>query len=253
MTQRREASPRAAAAGPRVGTLEQRLAWLERGSDEFLSLVDSLADGDFARPSALPGWTVAHVVAHVAYNASALSRLVQWARTGEENRMYASVDARNAEIEQGAALRPDELRALAHSADERLRSGLAELPGERWQAEVLTAQGRTVPATEIPWMRTREVWIHGVDLGAGATYAGFPADLVDALIDDLVAWRGKRGDEPALLLRPTDRDRTWEIPGEGAEPVVVTGEAAALSAWLTGRGGDVSAEDGSVPDLGRWL
>ena len=44
-----------------------------------------------------------HVVAHVHYNARALRRLVQWATTGTENRMYASPEQRASEIEAGAA------------------------------------------------------------------------------------------------------------------------------------------------------
>ena len=44
-----------------------------------------------------------HVVAHVHYNARALGRLVQWATTGTENRMYASPEQRASEIEAGAA------------------------------------------------------------------------------------------------------------------------------------------------------
>ena len=39
-----------------------------------------------------PGWSRRHVVAHVGYNARALTRLVEWAKTGIETPMYASAD-----------------------------------------------------------------------------------------------------------------------------------------------------------------
>lgn len=42
-----------------------------------------------------------------------------------------------------------------------------DLPDANWTHEVRTAQGRTVPASETVWMRTREVWVHAVDLDNG--------------------------------------------------------------------------------------
>jgi len=65
------------------------------------------------------------------------------------------------------------------------------LTAEQWQTPVLTAQGRRVPATEIPWMRSREVMIHAVDLGTGVNFADLPADFLETLCTDI---RGKRGD-----------------------------------------------------------
>ena len=222
--------------------LTQRLAWADEGSRVFLERLDHLPDSAFGDESRLPGWTNAHLVAHVGYNARALSRLVHWAATGEETPMYVSPEARNEEIEEGAKLSPTELRTLATETDERLRAELAELT--EWDAKVRTAQGRIVAATEIPWMRTREVWIHAVDLGTGLDFTDFPADLVDALITDIAGTRASRDQGPALVLRPQDREREWRIGGNGK---VVDGKAAELCRWLAGRG----TLDG--PELGRWL
>ncbi|TNC22404.1 maleylpyruvate isomerase family mycothiol-dependent enzyme [Amycolatopsis alkalitolerans] len=218
-------------------------AWLDEGSRLFLDQLDLVPDSAFAKPCLLPGWTTAHLVAHTAYNAKALSRLVRWARTGEETPMYASTDARDAEIEQGAKLPVSELRSLVRETDSRLRAELAALTD--WNAEVRTAQGRAVPASEIPWMRTREVWIHAVDLGTGVGFEDFPRELVDALIADVVGLRQSRDQGPALVLTASDRSAGWEIAG--AEPAVVRGTAAELCRWICGRGG----LDG--PELGRWL
>jgi len=222
--------------------LTQRLAWVDEGSRVFLERLEQLPDRAFGAESTLPGWTNAHLVAHVGYNARALSRLVHWARSGEEMPMYASPEARNEEIEDGAKLSATELRTLAVESDARLRRELAELTA--WDAKVRTAQGRTVPATEIPWMRVRELWIHAVDLGTGFDFTDFPADLVDALITDIAATRSSRDQGPALVLRPADRGREWRIGENGR---VVGGTAAELCRWLAGRG----KLDG--PDLGRWL
>lgn len=153
----------------------------------------ALADLD--GPSLLPGWTRKHIAAHLALNAEALSNLVHWARTGEERRMYSSPDQRNTDIE-GGALRPAyELRAWFDESARSLSEQMGELTVEQWRAPVLTAQGRRVPATEIPWMRSREVMIHAVDLGTGVIFADLPPDFLETLGTDI---RGKRGDVPEV-------------------------------------------------------
>ncbi|GAA4237255.1 maleylpyruvate isomerase [Streptosporangium album] len=219
-------------------------AWLEEGTALFTACLDA---ADLDAPSRLPGWTGRHLAAHVAYNAKALTRLVHWARTGEETPMYAGAEARDAEIEAGAALGPAVLRGLVAETAEELRSALEGLSDLQWRAQVVTAQGRTVPATEIPWMRVREVWVHAVDLGAGARFDDFPPDLVDALLTDVTQSRLRRGQEPSFTLAPHDRDRTWGADASGPH---VTGPAARIAAWMTGRG---EAPEASLPAPGRWL
>ncbi|MBD3008267.1 maleylpyruvate isomerase N-terminal domain-containing protein [Streptomyces sp. 5-10] len=78
-----------------------------------------MTDVGFARPSALPGWSRAHLVAHVARDADALVNLLNWARTGVETSMYASADQRAREIEEDARRRPEDLRAELLAADGR--------------------------------------------------------------------------------------------------------------------------------------
>jgi maleylpyruvate isomerase len=179
--------------------------WMDEGTRLVLTTVDTLADKEFDAPTLLPGWTRRHVVAHLHYNAEALRRLVLWARTGVESRMYASTEQRNAEIEAGSKLPPAQLRALVHGSATALAADLDALPEPAWRNEVVTAQGRTVPATAIVWMRTREVAVHAVDLAAGADFADLPADLVRALIDDTLTRRLAGGHGPALARWLTGR------------------------------------------------
>jgi maleylpyruvate isomerase len=73
-----------------------------------------------------------------------------------------------------------------------------------------------VPATEIPWMRARELAVHAVGLDAGVAFGDLPDDLVVGLLTDVVTKRATSGEGPAL------------------------------AAWLTGR----STEP---PTLGPWL
>lgn len=78
------------------------LEWAAKGTAAFEAAVHWLTDSGLTMPSYLPGWSRAHVVAHVARNADALVNLLTWARTGVETPMYASGDQRAREIEEGA-------------------------------------------------------------------------------------------------------------------------------------------------------
>jgi maleylpyruvate isomerase len=150
---------------------------------------------DLDAPSALPGWKRRHVAAHLSLNAEALANLVHWARTGEERPMYPSPEARNAAIEAGALRPEDELRSWYDESSAGLADAMAALTDDQWQASVRTAQGAPIPATRIPWMRSREVLIHAVDLATGLTFADLPPDFLEALCEDI---HTQRGDLPTL-------------------------------------------------------
>ncbi|HEY8479812.1 MAG TPA: maleylpyruvate isomerase family mycothiol-dependent enzyme [Spirillospora sp.] len=190
--------------------------WMDEGTRLFLGVVDRLTDDELSAPTALEGWTRRHVVAHVHGNAEALRRLLSWAATGVENRMYASRRQRAEEIEATAALPAGELRALVHESARRLAEDVDALPEEAWRRPVVTATGRTVPAEEIPWMRAREVLVHAVDLQHGLTFADLPEEF------------------------------NARLAAEAAARHAAAGQGAALAAWLTGRARE-------APSLGPWL
>jgi uncharacterized protein (TIGR03083 family) len=191
-------------------------AWLNDATELMLGAVDQLDDAAFATPSPLPGWSIGHIVAHLHFNAEALGRLAGWARTGVEASMYTSTAQRNSDIEAGATLPPAELRRLVHASARALNESFDALTPKLWANTVVTAQGRTVPATELVWIRFREVAVHGIDLGTGINVADFPADAVANLVEEIVAKR------------------------------LAAGEGPGLAAWLTGR---VNAG----PPLGPWI
>lgn len=228
-------------------------AWMEGGTRLLLEAVDQLSDDELDGPTALTGWTRRHLIAHVGYNAQALRRLASWALTGQRSPMYASAEQRAGEIAEGAAWEAERLRAFVAQTATALSDDLAALEDEAWQREVVTAQGRTVPATEIPWMRTREVAVHAVDLEAGLSFDDLPVDLCAALVADVAALRSRRGDGPALTLTTPDGE-VWHVAGDRA-PEAVRADPRALARWLTGRGpaGLLTTDGRPVPALGPWI
>lgn len=234
----------------------QVLEWMKEGEARFLERVDGLTDEELRAASALPDWTRAYVAAHVARNAEAMSRLLSWARTGEETAMYPDVDTRNREIETAARQLPDALRADVRATSAQFDAAIVGLPEQAWSARVRTFHGREVSASATLWMRTREVWLHLVDLGAGVSVESWPGDLVDTALDEVTATMSGREDAPSWLLRATDRDRDWQVgPGGGDMPQQeVSGTAANLLAWLTGRStGEGLATEGVLPVPPHWM
>ena len=206
-------------------TLTDARRWAAQGTTGFLDAVDRLTEDQYEAPSLLPGWTRKHLVAHVAANADALGNLVQWATTGVRTPMYASLEERDAGIARGAVLTGTELTSWCRRAAATLEESMSQLTEAQWLAQVVTAQGRTVAATEIPWMRSREILVHAVDLGTGVEFADLPADYLEALVVDVCT---KRDIDAAAL------------PG---------GPLPDVAAWLAGRPHHLT----TAPDLGPWL
>ncbi len=208
---------------------EHALGWMRHGQRLFDETVAGLDADSSGAPSGLPAWSRGHLTAHVAANADALLNLARWAATGVERPMYASPEERAEGIAQGGLLPAEELVAWQARSSAALEAALAELTEDQWRREVRTAQGRIVPATEIPWLRAREVLVHAVDLELGITFAALPDDFLIALEEEVRLRRGP------------------ELPP-------VNGTLANRVAWLTGRPHDVRLPDGTpADDLGPWL
>src|SRR6266487_1625890 len=216
----------------------------------FMAALAQVSDDQLSAPSALPGWTGRHVLSHVGHNARAVGRLAHWAATGEPTPMYSGPSARAAEIALGARWDPDRLRSFVEVEQDALIAAFEKLDVERWATEVVTAQGRHVSAASLPWLRTREVWVHAADLHGAADFPDFPPPLLDELIADVLRFR-RDAREEALQVRPTDRDIT--LPFDGQAPAVwIEGGSADVARWLTGRGAaNIRASDQSpLPTLG---
>ena len=232
------------------------IGWMRDGEQFLARTIDAAMPMD--RRSLLPGWDRATVVSHVAGNAAALVNLLRWAATGVETPMYASPQAREDAIAQWrAADAPALLSHVEHTRAE-LDEAVSSLPEAAWEHEVRTNSGRIASASVVPWMRVREVYIHAVDLDAGASFSDVPGDVVTALIDDAVQFLSAKPDCPVRALRAGDQH--WQLGG-GAEAdgtdingSNIDGTATALLAWLIGRsGGEDLTSAGPLPALPRWL
>src|SRR5713101_4454332 len=90
---------------------------IDQATQRLLGTARVITEPDLREPSLLPGWTRAHVLAHLARGADAMRNLLVGVRSGQDRPAYASAEARQAGIEQGARMRAKELVAdVADSA-----------------------------------------------------------------------------------------------------------------------------------------
>src|SRR6476659_1888893 len=145
---------------------------LAEASQRLIRTVDRLEEAAWAQPSGLPGWTRAHVVAHLALNAEALAAVLRGLLSAEPTPMYRSQDARDADIEELAAAAPSELRARLLAGTTEIADAIAATPEDLGGTRIERVPGgdRTFPAGAVPGMRLREVEIHHADLRAGYTH-----------------------------------------------------------------------------------
>jgi maleylpyruvate isomerase len=228
---------------------DQTLTWMHDGTERLRAQLGELSDQALDGQTALPGWNRRYLFSHLAANADALCNLLHWARTGEERRMYVSAQARDEGIAAGAMAPSAELRARFESASAALAADFEAMTAEAWDAKVITAQGLTRSANEIPWMRVREVYIHAIDLATGTTFADLPPEFVSALLDEVTVSRSAKGGGPALVIAAADTGGRWDIAGSGA-PVPVTAPLPDLASYLTGRPAPALS---TAPVLPPWL
>jgi len=241
---------------------EVATALLTESSARVIRTVDGFHGDDWSTPSLLPGWTRAHVVAHLALNAEGLARALRGlvadddedADVDEPRSMYDSDEKRDSDIVELAAADPSEIRERLLGGATLLNEAIEALPADRWDDRVeRTPGGRQFRADAVPGMRLRELEIHHVDLGAGYTTGDWSLEFAEHLLDAMPK-RLRLGD--AVEIRPLDSQRTWLLgDGEAEYPVpVVTGPAADLAWWLTGRAvpDTVSCSRGELPSIESW-
>ncbi|MFC8451203.1 maleylpyruvate isomerase family mycothiol-dependent enzyme [Kitasatospora sp. NPDC057223] len=240
----------ATSAGTGTARAAAGLRLVADATAHLLRSVAELPPEAVAGPSALPGWTRGHVLTHLARNADSLVNLLDGARTGRDIPQYATPEARDQDIEDGAPRPLDLQLADLHESAERFTMAAAALDDAAWGAEVRHRAGYVFGAFEIPWRRLVEVEYHHVDLDAGYTPAHWPERFAVVEFHRLTAALDSRAGLPALLLvsdDTADRAHTGTAhvtPGTPATPdgaagddtaLTVEGPVRALTAWLSGR------------------
>jgi maleylpyruvate isomerase len=148
---------------------------IDDATQRLLGTARVIAEADLRQPSLLPGWTRAHVLAHLARNADALRNLLVGARSGQQRPAYASPQAREADIEHDAGQPAKALMADVADSAMALRTVSRQLPDDAWRFPVRIMDSEPFPAAQLLTRRLVEVELHHGDLGTGYGPADWPA------------------------------------------------------------------------------
>jgi maleylpyruvate isomerase len=170
--------------------------------------ITGLEDDVARRPSLLPGWTVGHVLTHIARNGDSLVWRLEGAARGELRDQYpGGLEQRAGDIEDGAGRPAAELRRDVEETSRAVERVMADLSPGGWDAPSRTSRGVVETSRDAALSRWREVVVHHGDLGLGPV--PFPPALVDIWLPRELPRLAERSD-PAELL-------SWVI-GRGEPP-----------------------------------
>ena len=172
----------------------------------ILGVDDSVA----RRSSLLPGWTVGHVLTHLARNAEAMCSRIEGVMRQQVVEQYpGGAVGRAAAIDAGAARDAHRIVDDAVHWADRLDRVFADVSDDSWSRPVSTVGGAEHPVALLPYRRWREVEVHLADLDLGFTSREWSLGLVERMLPDLVAGLPARA-EPRELA-------TWLL-GRGLPP-----------------------------------
>lgn len=208
------------------------LAGARAATARLLASLDAVDPAELRSPSRLPGWSRAHVVAHLAGNADSHVRMLDGCLAGQVRSQYdGGREAREAAID---ALAADPAVAMAQhrracaDLDERWQ----RMAAAHWSRDVLRLDRGPEPARGLAWARWREVEMHRVDLGLGHEPAEWDPVFAERLLEELLDRTGLRADVDER----------------------VRGGVPELAAWLSGRsdGSGLQVLHGDLPVPPPW-
>src|SRR5690348_3081150 len=110
--------------------------WLDgcvQAHRRLLETVAPLTDQQARRDSLLPGWTVGHIVTHLARNAEGHAGMIASAAKGQVEAQYpGGAEQRDRDIAAGQGRGAAELLTDLQAATQRLEQAWAAMPEEAW-------------------------------------------------------------------------------------------------------------------------
>ena len=211
---RHRADCRFAGVDDRSRALDDEIAGCAAAHQRLLGHIDQLDDADVRRPSLLPGWTVGHVLTHLARNADSFVRILEGAERGDILDQYeGGARSRAAAIEAGSSRSAGDLVHDVRATIWRLERTWAGTTPVAWGGSGRATGGELLPCIDLPFRRWREVEVHHVDLGLpGFTIDDWSSAYVRRELQrELMRWRSRKPmgfadlPPPALELSPNRR------------------------------------------------
>jgi maleylpyruvate isomerase len=186
---------------------------IDDATQRLLSTARVITEPDLRQPSLLPGWTRAHVLAHLARSADAMRMLLIGVRSGQDRPAYASREAREADIERDAAQQAKDLATDVADSAMALRTIARQLPDQAWAYSMRILGSAPFPAAQLLTRRLVEVELHHCDLAAGYDPADWPDTFSSLELDEpMRTQRQDRLSRPQELLASVPPLRPVRVP-----------------------------------------
>lgn len=206
------------------------LAWARTGTAYFARKLNELSDADLLNPTSRLARERRRTVAEVSYHARALAQCLEWIRENQEPQ-YDPFAAIATDAAFAVTLQPAALRNLFQHSEVHLNVEWRDLTASGWAAAIRLPGGREMAARATAGSRALFIWLRTVDLGNGGTFRDFPPGLIDAILTHAAQnWRSGA----TYILSAVDRDTPVKL-GDGPTALRVSGIAADLAGWVSGR------------------
>lgn len=231
---------------------DQLVERLKAAADVVSAKLNGLGDADVVVPTALPGWTRGHVLAHIAHVSNAVARQVEYALRGEKIEFYdGGQGGRTQAIEMNAGHTAAEHSAYISTALTRALMVLSSLDESQWTLPVSYRNGDVRGVALAYW---RELVIHLADLQLGRGPETWSKEFCLYLIEFLSV-RVPAG----LRLKLLPLGLAPMTIGAGTQAVSVSGMLTDIVAWLSGRTptmgslrAEAAADSVELPQLLPW-
>ncbi|MET9914173.1 maleylpyruvate isomerase N-terminal domain-containing protein [Streptomyces sp. NPDC006476] len=154
--------------------LKDLLTQIDKATAKLIATAGGLTNEQVSEPSLLSGWTRGHVLTHIARAAEAHRNLLEAVRTGTDIPAYASQEARDTAIENGASRAVAEQVADIERTAAAFRAAAVTTPDGAWTTSVTILHLEPFPASQVVLRKLVELELHHVDLNAGYRSADWP-------------------------------------------------------------------------------
>ena len=157
-----------------VGAPAEALRLARHGMAFFARQLNALSDDELAGPARVPGWTRAHVVAHVSISA----RSQALALTALRGQALEDDFDWDPDVDLTATLPPRALRHLYDHAHVHVNVEWRDLASADWSRTVTLLPDDLLPVQTLPLRQAGLLWWGAVALNASASLGDVPCGVV---------------------------------------------------------------------------
>lgn len=200
-------------------------------TSKLLGNTIAISDEDWQKPSLLPGWTRAHIAAHLAIHAENTMQLVRDARVAPPGYQLRMPRQSSEALERASERSALELQVALDTTAGQLNQCLQSIcPSFTFE----TADGLTVSSDILTVLRLNETVLHHIDLGCGQTIDDVSQPVATWLLELNTLLPSVRQNAPAARI-VSDSGIEAQVGPDRISAPTVTGPDNLLLGWLTGR------------------